>query len=79
MKLHIDLELEELFLLNDLLRIHESTALKRTQEKEPTGLEMEYATRIMRARDLLNMTGVGATFKVPQFVSLASLSQESTP
>jgi hypothetical protein len=66
-----------LIMLNDLLRVHESTAMKRAQQPKAEGLEMEYASRIMAARKLFGLEGLSCTFKVPIFTAIEVEGQPS--
>lgn len=60
----------DLIQLNELLRVHESTAIKRAQNPKAEGLEMEYASRIMAVRKLFGIDGLSSTFKVPIYVPI---------
>lgn len=69
----------ELIQLNEFLRVHESTALKRATEPKAEGLEMEYASRIMAVRKMFGLDKISCTFKVPIFVPIESSTPPEAP
>lgn len=72
---------EELIRLNELARVHESTAIKRSEDPKSEGLEMEYASRLMAIRKLFGIETLSNTFRVPIFnpIETPAVEQGQSP
>lgn len=72
MRINLTLDDTKLLALDQLLRIHigSEEILKQDKKREARGLDLEYAERLLRIRELLELDPARRTFQTPQFRQL---------